>query len=205
MTRGVPAHSACARGWSDTVPMAASSTLFCLCSLGISANFFAVAHAHRHTRQRVVRVSAFRVRRPVWSSRPSGRNSVRGRTRHPVQAVALAGMYEFPVGVERAFVRRLPLVAILHFEGINRLPRPQRGSNFNVNRPESGSVLDVIQQPERPSPSQQAGTHAISRRAAPQPRTIRCLGTILRISRRAWSMKGLRTRVEEFRGEMTIE
>ena len=29
MTRGVPAHSACARGWSDTVPMAASSTLFC--------------------------------------------------------------------------------------------------------------------------------------------------------------------------------
>ena len=29
MTRGVPAHSACARGWSDTVPMAAGSTLFC--------------------------------------------------------------------------------------------------------------------------------------------------------------------------------
>ena len=28
MTRGVPAHSACARGWSETVPMAASSTLF---------------------------------------------------------------------------------------------------------------------------------------------------------------------------------
>lgn len=29
MTRGVPAHSACASGWSDTVPMEASSTLFC--------------------------------------------------------------------------------------------------------------------------------------------------------------------------------
>ena len=43
-----------------------------LCSLGISANFFAVAHAHRLARQRVVRVSIFRVRRPAWISKPSG-------------------------------------------------------------------------------------------------------------------------------------
>ncbi len=43
-----------------------------LCSLGISANFFAVAHAHRLARQRVVRVLIFRVRRPAWISKLSG-------------------------------------------------------------------------------------------------------------------------------------
>lgn len=54
--------------------------------------------------------------------KPSGRNEVRGCARHPVQAIALARMYEFSIGVERAFVLRFPLVAILDLEGIDRLP-----------------------------------------------------------------------------------
>ena len=99
----VPGGGQTERRWWPVRPFSA------LCSLRISANFFAVAHAHRLAQQRLVRVSAFWVRRPVWSSRPSGRSEVRGCTRHPVHAVALARMYEFSVGVQRTFMLRLPL------------------------------------------------------------------------------------------------
>lgn len=92
-----------------------------LCSLGISANFFAVAHVHRLARQRLVHVSAFLVRRPVWSSRPSGRGEVPGRARHSVHALAPVGLHECPVGMQRPLVLWLPLVRGFQLEQVDRL------------------------------------------------------------------------------------
>jgi len=121
MVRGVHAHSACARGWSEPVPMVASSTLFCPLFSQNLRPFFAVAHAHRLARQRLVHVSAFLVRRPVRGSRPSGRGEVRGRARHPVHALAPVGLHERSVGMQRTLVFPLPLVRGLPLEQVDRL------------------------------------------------------------------------------------